>query len=42
MKLELKPKQILTTGENPKKPSSDDKIAQMLMAEGIKIARRTV
>jgi len=32
----------IIAGESPKKPYSDERIAQMLTAEGIKIARRTV
>jgi RNA polymerase sigma-54 factor len=32
----------LVTGEDPEKPLSDSQIAQLLSAEGIKVARRTV
>ena len=32
----------LIAAENPKKPLSDNKIAQLLDAEGIRIARRTI
>ena len=32
----------IVDGENPKKPYSDLKIAEMLASEGIEISRRTV
>ena len=32
----------LRTGENPTKPLSDSKLADLLASEGIKVARRTV
>jgi len=32
----------LVAAENPKKPLSDNKIADLLQAQGIEVARRTI